>query len=127
MNTELTFEFWRYAPVILCAPAQTAFVLIYSIRGFGAGKWWRDYIGRALFIKSVTLDLLIVSATIAYAYNWANGVYTSITFDTDRYWKDWESLVIIGYWLVLFGVYYQLYALIRQRLSSRMEKRELDN
>lgn len=109
----MEFEFWRLLPLILIAPAQTAFVIIYASRRLGAGDWWAESVGRALFFKSATLAALVNIIVCVLALNWYNGLYTGIN------WTYAESpifgVLVTGYWLIAWAVYYQLWALIKNR------------
>lgn len=111
----IPFQFWTQIPIILAAPAQVLFVLLYSIRRFGAGEWWKDFVGRALFIKSASLAYLFVAADWTSASIYRRGGYSGISFDVHSYRQDYAWLIVIGYWLVTFAVYYQLISLIKQR------------
>lgn len=106
-------DVWRQVPILLCLPAQVAFVLIVTTPRLGAGQWWRNYVTRALVLKSSTLLLLIFAASVGYLFadthgrqrvNWA--------------WPD-DRIVCICYWLVTAAIWYQLVALVRQRFGSR--------
>lgn len=112
----MEFEFWRLLPLILIAPAQTAFVIIYASRRLGAGDWWAENVGRALFFKSATLAALVDIICVFFAYNWYTGVYTGV---------DWTyadnfvfGMIVTGYWLVAAAVYYQLWALVKNRFLT---------
>jgi hypothetical protein len=54
---------WMVASVIVAAVGQTFFVARYAVR-----PWWRHYVGRALFVKSASLWLLLVTE-IVVAYH----------------------------------------------------------
>lgn len=79
--------------------AQGAFVLVY---GFGA-KWYRHFVGRALFIKSatlaVTLGVTLVNSYVIYPHQMEVGA----------------TLM----WGIALAIVYQLSALLRQRFSDR--------
>jgi len=105
---------WRDLPVALAAIPQTMFVLLYALPALGAGQWWRDYIGRALFLKALTLGLLIDVATL--------GMVGRLLRHRPVVW-GWPSESIgaattVGYWLVAAAIIYQLVALIRERRHS---------
>lgn len=105
---------WRDLPVILAAPAQTLFVLLYCLPPLGAGRWWRDFVGRALAFKSTALMLLIDAAVLTYLDAYLDGHQISWASDVHGI----GLTVVICYWLVAAAIYYQLGALIRQRLHS---------
>ena len=109
----MEFEFWRLLPLILAAPAQTAFVIIYASRRLGAGDWWGDLVGRALFLKSATLAVLVDIIVSSLLVNWAKGKYIGINW----YYGEgiFTATLITGYWLVAASIYYQLWALIKNR------------
>lgn len=77
--------------VLVAAVAQTTFVLIYGTR-----KWWLSRVGRALFLKSlalaVLLDLSVVNTFVVYG--WQEPV---------------SAVVIVG---ITVTILYQLYALV---------------
>jgi len=82
--------------VVVMAIGQTAFVLLYGFK-----PWWRDYVGRALFVKSLTLMILVDAAVL------------SLLVPVPM----WVAVGI--YWLVALGIWWQLGALLRQRLVRR--------
>lgn len=84
---------WRHLSWLVGAPAQTLFVILYGI-----APWWRDFVGRALFFKSLTLMVLLDTVVLSIICNIPDGVIVGL------------------YWLVVAGILYQLGALIRQRL-----------
>lgn len=103
---------WRDLPVVLAAPAQTLFVLLFTIRPLGAGRWWTDFVGRALALKSIALMLLLDAATlgtIAQAVSGARAVWDADAHDAI------DGAIVDLYWLVAAAIYYQLAALIYQR------------
>ena len=108
-------DVWRNLPIVASAIPQTLFALIYSLPMLGAGEWWRTFVGRALFFKSLTLAALVDFVTLAIVtravrgatWNWSVTEYTI----EDR-------VVITGYWAVLATIIYQLWALIQERRRS---------
>lgn len=121
--TQIEFEIVRMVPLILSAIGQLIFVVVYALPSLGAGKWWKSQTGRALFIKSSTLALLLLSLCLSFLSRWVNGEYTGITWQITKYEGNLEYLIVFGYWAVAFGVYYQMWALVRQRYLARMKKR----
>ena len=118
------FEFWRFLPIILAAPAQTLFLLVYSLRALGAGDWWREEIGRAMFLTSFTLAMLIDAAVLGYVSKFIQEQYTGIDYGLSVYVNGWDSAAVFGYWLVCLAVYHQLILLIRVRIKSRKKRRQ---
>jgi hypothetical protein len=106
---------WRDLPIMLAAPAQTVFVLLYTLRPLGAGEWWCDFVGRALAFKSTALMLLIDAATLGYVAHWARGA--DLTWAADEHGID--QVVMTLYWVVAAAIYYQLAALIHERSRNR--------
>lgn len=106
---------WRDLPIIVAAPAQTLFVLLYTLRPLGAGQWWGDFVGRALAFKSATLMLVIDFAVLGYLSSWLEGA--QVTWRSDAHGLD--LAVVIGYWLVAAAIYYQLVALVYERWHPR--------
>ena len=100
--------FWLAAPLLLAAIPQTLFVLQYAIRPFGAGQWWRDRVGRALFIKgaalAVVLDMFLIRTVIDRP---------SFSFAAPA--TGYALTATVAYWLVFVGVTYQYLALVRSR------------
>lgn len=94
---------WWSLPLLLAALPQTLFVLQYGIPQLGAGQWWRDPIGRALFIKAaalaIVLDLFVL--WVVFPESWIS------------------TAMLVGYWLVFLGVLYQFVALNRSRRHER--------
>lgn len=113
------FEFWRLSPLLLSAIGQTIFLAFYGLPALGAGKWWKDPVGRAIFIKSSTLALLLDSIVLSFISKWIDGEWSGISFHITKYDGNLDYLILVGYWAVCFGVYYQMVALIRQRLRVR--------
>ena len=96
-------NWWSTLPLLLASVPQTVFVLLYSVRPFGAGDWWRDRVGRALFIKAAALAIVLDLFTAWVLFR-----------------GDWIRVpLIVGYWLVCAGVFYQCAALIRSRRHDR--------
>lgn len=81
------------AALIWAAVVQTMFVIIYGTR-----RWWASQVGKALFLKSATLALLLDSAV-------AN------LFLTYRYQLQVGVVLVV---CVAVAVSYQLIALVRQ-------------
>lgn len=106
-------DVWRQAPILLCLPAQVAFVTIVTTPSLGAGQWWRNYVTRALVFKSSTLLLLIFAASVGYLFADTHG-HQQVNWA----WPD-DRIVCICYWLVAMAIWYQLISLIRQRFGSR--------
>lgn len=111
------FEFWRVLPLILAAPAQLAFVLVYSLKIFGAGQWWKSYVGRSIFVKSVSLSFLLNIAVALVVSRWINGQYEGVTFAMTLTNSFLDAMAVLGYWAVCFAVYYQLALLVRLRYA----------
>ena len=111
------FDVWLTLPLLLSALPQTAFVLIFACPWFGAGEWWRDRVGRALFFKSLTLAAVfdVLLARIAYLMAQAGNV----TVKTSPPAAAIEWVFAALYWLIFAGVVYQLAALVRERVAGR--------
>lgn len=124
MMDQIQFEFWRYTPLILSALGQTVFLLFYALPRLGAGPWWTDPVGRAIFIKSSTLDLLLITLLLSFISRWTNGEYSNISFHVTKYEGNLEYLIILGYWAVTFGVFYQMAALLHQRRKANRGRKQ---
>ncbi len=115
----MSLEIWRYLPIILTAPAQIVFVFVYASKRLGAGDWWRDIVGRALFLKSATLALLLGTAVISYANHWIEGRFTTVSWGAE---SKLDVAVMITYWLVCLAIYYQLAVLIKKRFIPERDE-----
>jgi len=115
MTLQTPFQFWTLVPLLLAAPVQTAFVLLYSIKPFGAGEWWKDFVGRALFIKAAALAYVLDASAWTVFSIYHRGGFSGISFDISTYRADYSWLLVIGYWLMLVAVVYQFMSLIKQR------------
>lgn len=111
------FEIWVTLPLVLSAVPQSAFVLLYGLPCLGAGEWWRDPVGRALFFKSLTLAALLdtVAARIIYQAVEAEDVVVVTAFPT----AGIDRFGALLYWGIFAAIVYQLVVLIRQRLHDR--------
>ena len=117
------FDFWRDIPVVLAAFAQTAFFVIYSFRLFGAGPWWLDFVGRSLFLKALTLMFLVDAVTCSFISRAVGAGFSNVSIVyTLKLYKGWDAATVTGYWFVCIAIYYQLFALIRQRRLSKRHK-----
>lgn len=111
----MDFEVWEDVPIVLSALGQTAFVLIYGVPALGAGEWWRDFVGRALFVKSLALALLLDVLVVRLVVRMVEG-------DVDITWSlgdPWDRVSVFFLWLVCGAILYQLAALLRERRSRR--------
>lgn len=90
---------WSDVLIYGVAAGQVLFVGIYASRPF-----WRHPVGRALFVKSFTLMLLVVY--IAAGRAWAEVTGRPVPYG--------EAVGLTIYTLVLVGVWWQLAALVRQ-------------
>lgn len=93
-------DFWRQSAVLVAAVGQTLFIVIY-----GFVRWWKDYVGRALFFKSATLAIFLDT--------------TSVYILIKRAGYDTDLVVAVLYWLVAIACWVQLMALLRVKHESR--------
>lgn len=49
----------------IAALGQTCFILLYA-----TFPWWRSFLGRVLFVKSLTIGLLLLVAEVGRFLNW---------------------------------------------------------
>lgn len=109
-------DFWRELPIFISFPAQLAFVLIYALPILGAGMWWKDFVGRALFVKSMALTFVL---GISVARNLLEIVNSpSISFDSPFSQVPVEILVTVGFWMVMLAIVYQLLAIVKLRFGK---------
>lgn len=80
--------------LIIGATAQTLFVIVYGTR-----KWWKHYVGKALFFKALTLCVAL----------WVS--FTNIVLDPYKY----QIPIAVGaIWLVTLAIVGQTIALFLQ-------------
>lgn len=82
----------------VAAVVQTCFVLIY-----GVSPWWRHFVGRALFIKSASLAIIL----------WLTVVNHYLVYDYQL------QVSVIATWVVALGICFQFAALMAQRRIDR--------
>ena len=123
----LELETWRVLPITLSVPFQLAFVMLYSMPRFGAGEWWRDFTGRALFYKSAALLVLLVLSTISITLLVLSGGATLVwDISSDSTYRQLPNpygivlavidlIAAVFYWVLLFTIMYQLGALFHER------------
>lgn len=110
--------FWNILPILVAIPAQTMFLLIFSLKLLGAGEWWKVPIGRALFAKSVAITLVGVTLVVDFFYKISEG--SQLSFD---YEPSLSSLLLISaFWVAAATIYYQLYVLLKTRKSEKHTK-----
>jgi hypothetical protein len=88
-----------HAALICSAIGQTLFVALYV-----SAPWWRDFVGRALFVKSIVLAVVF---DIAVAAIW--WVMPMVV---------WQVL----YWLIAAAIWQQFAALVWQRHLGRRRR-----
>ena len=110
------FDVWLLLPLMLSALPQTAFVLLYGIPWLGAGEWWRDFVGRALFFKSLTLALLLDVLTARLLYLMTQAASVDVKWVPPE--GSFDRLFVVLYWAIFASICYQLWALVRQRTSA---------
>lgn len=110
--------FWNILPILLAIPAQTMFLLIFSLKLFGAGEWWKVSIGRALFAKSVAITLVGIMLVIDFFYKVSHGSTFSFGYDPSMS----SVLVISAFWVAAATIYYQLFVLIKTRKTEKKSK-----
>lgn len=91
-------ETWRYVVVVGAAIGQFLFIVLYM-----TAPWWRTYVGVALFMKSLSLGILVVTLAV-----------TIIRHD-----RLPEKVTLILYALVAISIWYQFFALVRRRFIDR--------
>lgn len=99
----MDLEWWRTATIASAAVGQSLFVLLYV-----TFPWYRTFLGRALFIKALTLALLIDVAVVGRVWDW----------------KHEDIWIVALYGLTAFGIWAQLVAFIRQKNAHHQENRE---
>lgn len=88
---------FRGAGIITCFVGQTVFIAMYA-----TVPWWRNYIGQALFLKSLSFWLLTLAASFGVAFNY----------------KYEDEVLIALYWVVAATAWYQAASITRQRREA---------
>lgn len=99
----------------MAIPAQTMFLLIFSLKLFGAGEWWKVPVGRALFAKSVAITLVGLMLVIDFFYKISQGSSLSFGFDPSLT----SILLISAFWVAAATIYYQLFVLLKTRKTEK--------
>lgn len=81
-----------FVAIVVATVAQTIFVLVYGTR-----PWWRHFVGRALFIKSASLCVVL----------WLTVINTFLRYPGQ------EQVSSLALWLVAVAIIHQLVALLR--------------
>lgn len=113
-------SFWIILPILLAVPAQTYFLILYSVRSLGAGVWWKDSVGRALFLKSCAITFAGLAILHEAIYDVDHG--SVVSFSGDLSIPD--LVITTGYWAVCVAVYYQMIVLIRLRREENFERKK---
>lgn len=123
----LELEYWRVLPFMLSVPPQLAFVLLYALPRFGAGEWWKDFTGRALFFKSSAILAVLLLSTVSLLlllWSGAASLHWDFSFSsTYRVLPDpygtiltiLDFITALFYWALLVTIIYQLLALVHER------------
>lgn len=109
----MVVEFWSLAPLLMAALPQTAFVLLYGVPWLGAGEWWSDRVGRALFLKAASLAVVL---DLLLAHVLSLGI---VGFSFAAPMGGFTIAETVGYWTVFGAVVYQLAALVIERAHER--------
>lgn len=110
------FEVWVVLPLLLATLPQLTFVVLYGSPLFGAGEWWREDVGRALFFKSATFAAVLVAIAVRIIHRLATSDVT-VDWSAPSEWQDWLGSAL--YWLALAAICYQLWVLAKRRLRER--------
>lgn len=89
---------WRSMALLTVAVGQTLFVSMYAW-----WPWWKNFLGRALFFKSVSLMALADIGLAGRAFDWP---HEDLTFTCI-------------YWALAGGVWWQFFAFYRVRAAHR--------
>lgn len=104
-----TLELIDAALVHLMAVGQTIFIIIWALL-----PWWKEWIGRALMIKSVALWLLMTVGLIVFWIEQAVGM---------RGWM--EPTMLVTHVFVLIGVWSQVAALAYEKNRAKRDHDEV--
>ena len=105
-------------PILVAIPAQTMFLLIFSLKLFGAGEWWKVPVGRAIFAKSIAITLVGVLLVIDFFYKVHEGSTFSFGYDL----SITGFLLVSAFWVAAATIYYQLFVLLKTRKTERDSK-----
>lgn len=83
---------------------QTIFLGLWSTL-----RWWKEWVGRSLMVKSVALWLLIAAALVNF--------YITILGDVE--WMHWEEVMIFTHVAVVVGIWSQVGAIGHEMLLAR--------
>ena len=106
MSTEVLMESYKWA-LVIGASAQTLFIIIYGTR-----PWWKHYVGKALFFKSLTLCIAL----------WLS--FSNIVLDPYPYQLE---IAVASIWLVTISIVVQCVALIMKVGHDRYERLHREN
>jgi len=95
-------ELWRTSALLAAGVGQACFIALYA-----TFPWWRSFLGRALFYKSLTLGLLTNAFLLAR--------FKIIPVS--------DEVFIFIYSLLAVGVWWQFFAFLRVLLRSRRQRR----
>lgn len=87
------------------APAQTLFVVLWAVL-----PWWREWIGRALMIKSFALMLFLNFALLVH-------------YAGPAWWQPYLSAALFG--LVTVGIVSQVVALPYEMVRASLDRRKV--
>lgn len=90
-------DHWKATAFVLAAVGQNIFILLYM-----TFPWYRTFLGRALFIKALTLGFLVNAAVASVIWEWPNHDYVMFT----------------AYTVTALGIWAQLIAFIREKNTS---------
>lgn len=90
-------ETLRTIALITAAIGQTLFVLLYA-----TFPWWDNFVGRALFLKAISLAALLDVLMLGRKFDWP---YEDVTF-------------VVLYLFMTAGIWWQFVAFLRVRLGS---------
>jgi len=86
---------------------QTVFVGMWGLM-----PWWREWVGRSVMIKAISLLVLIGAALAQF---WLVILYGP--------WEHWEKILVASHVLVVIGIWSQVVALAREkRIAKRADR-----
>lgn len=93
----MDLETWYAIVVVVSAVGQTLFVLLYA-----TFPWYQTFLGRALFIKALTLMLML------------DVVFSRVVWDVPRS----DTFVVVLFGLTAFGIWAQFIAFAIHRFGG---------
>lgn len=111
-------DWLRHASIFFATIGQIGFVGLWMTR-----RWWVHWVTRAVMMKSATLLLLLLLASVHYLTQYFSDVPP---------WKEpsgsadgWDRAEVLCYWLVAAAIWGQFIALILQVHRDDLQEKDI--